>query len=101
MTNPVNNSSRISSGQPTAVSNQPVRGDKASPEAKQPSQVSTADASTESSRLQQLREKINSTPDVDMNRVEQIKQALAEGRLPLDSQRVAQKFADLEGLLGD
>lgn len=102
MTNPVNNGSRVGSNMPATVSGKTTRADQASESASNEVPASSKDdASTESSRLQQLRERIDSTPEVDMARVEQIKQALAEGRLPFDPQRVAQKFADLEGLLGD
>ena len=34
-----------------------------------------------------------------MERVEAIKQAIAEGRFPIDPERIAAKFAELEGLL--
>lgn len=100
MTNPVNNGSRINNGLPVTTNSKSVRADK-SVESTNTSQAAVvgADASTESSRLQQLRERINTTPDVDMARVEEIKQALAEGRLTFDPQRIAEKFADLEGLL--
>lgn len=58
-----------------------------------------ADAASESERLQQVRERIDSTPEVDMERVEKIKQAIAEGRFPVDAKRIAAKFAELEGML--
>ena len=104
MTNPVDNSTRISTAIP--ANSRAVRADKA--EETRPATGDSqshvdgkADASIELSRLQQLRERIAATPDVNRERVEEIKQALAEGRLTFDPQRIAQKFIDLEGLLGD
>lgn len=57
------------------------------------------DAGVESERLQLIKERIDSTPEVDVVRVEAIKQSIAEGKYPLDPQRIAEKFAQLEGLL--
>lgn len=63
------------------------------------SRPAAADAASESARLTRVREQIDSAPEVDMARVEAIKQAIAEGRFPIDPERVAEKFIELEGLL--
>jgi negative regulator of flagellin synthesis FlgM len=102
MTDPVNNSSRINSGIAGTTSAKPARASTSERTSSSATAASSsADANTESNRLQQVRERINATPEVDLAKVEAIKLALAEGRLPLDPQRIAQKFADLEGLLGN
>lgn len=58
-----------------------------------------AESAVASSRLQQIQERIDGTPEVDTARVEAIKQAIAEGNFPIDPARIAQKFVELEGLL--
>jgi len=58
-----------------------------------------ADSAAASARLQQVRAAIDSTPEIDQARVDAIKQAIAEGRYTVDPQRIAAKFAELEGLL--
>lgn len=103
MTNTVNNGSRLGSGTPTVPNGKAMRTEKTGTSdvtATSTAGAGTIDISTESSRLQQVRERIDATPDIDLARVEEIKLALAEGRLPLDPQRIAEKFAKLEGLLG-
>lgn len=99
MTNPVNNNPRPSVGLATTPHSKPVQADAPNNTAPGVASRGAADASTESGRLQQIRERIDTTPDIDLKRVEEIKLALAEGKLPLDPQRIAQKFANLEGLL--
>lgn len=59
------------------------------------------DRSVASSRLQAVRDRIDNTPSVDRERVESIKQRIASGEYAVDPQRVASKFAELEGLLSD
>lgn len=57
--------------------------------------------SVESERLQALRERIDNTGEVDRERVDAIKARIASGEYVVDPQRVAAKFAELEGLLND
>lgn len=99
MTNPVNNNTRPGIGITSTPQGQPVTANQPDKASAPATARGAADASSESGRLQQIRERIDSTPDIDVQRVEEIKLALAEGRLSLDPQRIAQKFSDLEGLL--
>lgn len=100
MTNPIDNGSRVGGGvQITSRGKTAQAGTSSSPAAG--GAVGAADTRTESARLQQVRDRIDATPDVDLERVAEIKQALAEGRLTVDPQRLAAKFAELEGLLND
>lgn len=57
------------------------------------------DISTTSEKLHSLKQKIDETPEVDMNKVEIIKNKIASGEYPIDAERIASKFIDLEGLL--
>jgi len=51
--------------------------------------------------LQRLEARIASQPVVDPQRVESVKQAIADGIFQVDPQRVARKLAEFEGLLAD
>ena len=42
---------------------------------------------------------MTSRPDVDQEKVDRIKQAIEEGRYPVDSRRLAESFASLERLV--
>lgn len=100
MTNPIDNGSRVGSGvHATSRAKAAQSGNSSAPAAG--ADVAAADTRTESARLSQVRERIDATPEVDLERVAEIKQALAEGRLTVDPQRIAAKFAELEGLLND
>jgi len=51
--------------------------------------------------LQRLEARIASQPVVDAQRVESVKQAIADGSFQVDASRVARKMAEFEGLLAD
>ncbi|MFO7859549.1 MAG: flagellar biosynthesis anti-sigma factor FlgM [Ectothiorhodospiraceae bacterium] len=53
----------------------------------------------ESERLQSVREAVDQTPQVDQGRVDAIREQVANGEYPLDAQSIADRFAELEGLL--
>ncbi|THB69353.1 MAG: flagellar biosynthesis anti-sigma factor FlgM [Gammaproteobacteria bacterium] len=52
-----------------------------------------------SAKLVQIKEKIDNTPEVDSAKVEAIKEKIASGEYPIDADRIAGKFIDLEQLL--
>lgn len=65
--------------------------------------VSTGDTvalSPEAQNLGRLQEKIDATPEVDSERVAQIRQAISEGRFEINADRLAAAMLDQEDLLG-
>jgi negative regulator of flagellin synthesis FlgM len=102
MSNPIDNGSRVNGGAYSAPRGKAAQAGKSSEQAVASSgSAPAADSRVESERLQQVRERIDAAPEGDLGRVEEIKRALAEGRLPLDPERIADKFAQIEGLLND
>lgn len=100
MSNPIDNGPRINGSAVGGTSrSQQSQTGKSVTSADAAGAASKADAASESERLQQVRERIDNTPEVDMERVEEIKRAIAEGRFPVDAKRIAAKFVELEGML--
>lgn len=55
----------------------------------------------EAQQLRDLEAKVASMPEVDSNRVNQIKQQLANGSFDVNPERIASKMMNLERALGD
>lgn len=72
---------------------QPEGGDQRSNEAASQSTAS------ESERLQSLRDAVDQTPEVDRGRVDALREQIANGEYPLNAESIADRFAELEGLL--
>lgn len=56
--------------------------------------------SSEAQNLVRLQTKINNLPDVDLDRVAAIKQAIAEGRFEINPERIAENMLNQDELLG-
>ena len=56
--------------------------------------------SQEAQNLGRLQTKINSAPDVDMDKVAEIRRAIAEGRFEINPERIAENMLNQEDLLG-
>jgi len=66
--------------------------------------VPTVEASTskvEMSSIKAMADRAMSSPDINMGKVEQIKQAIKEGSYPVDPQRIAESFLALEHMISD
>ncbi|WP_435104245.1 flagellar biosynthesis anti-sigma factor FlgM [Arhodomonas sp. AD133] len=103
MSNPIDNGPRVNgnavagskanrSGEPERGESQPTRNDTA---------ARGADASSQSERLTAVREAIDKTPEVDQARVDELRERITKGEYPLDPNRIADRFAEFESLLGD
>ncbi len=74
----------------------------------QPAPVATPEPSTkdnvvlssEAQNLVRLQAKISSLPDVNLDRVAAIKQAIAEGRFEINPERIAENMLNQDELLG-
>ncbi|RME35285.1 MAG: flagellar biosynthesis anti-sigma factor FlgM [Gammaproteobacteria bacterium] len=91
----VNDSQRLQQSQRGAgreVDQKPDRGD---PATRQDSVNLTPTAS----RLQAVRDRIEQTPEVDQQRVDTLRRAIADGTYQPDAQRVADKLVQFEALM--
>jgi len=55
--------------------------------------------SQEAQTLGRLQAKINSSPDVNLDKVEEIKRAIAEGRFEINPERIAENMLNQDDLL--
>jgi negative regulator of flagellin synthesis FlgM len=78
--------------QPANVSNQQAASTKSS--------VDKVQLSQEAQKLGQLQAKINSSSDVDLDKVNEIRRAIAEGRFQINPEKIAENLLNQEELLG-
>lgn len=74
------------------------------PQGQEPAATATKDQvnlTPEARQLRDLESKVANMPEVDSNRVNQIKQQLANGSFEVNPERIASKMMDLERALGD
>lgn len=101
MANPIDGS-----GRPTGNPLQEARGNRQVQQQVDPSREGNTQgdsarevSSGESERLQSVREAIDQTPEVDRERVDALREQIANGEYPLNAESIADRFAELEGLL--
>lgn len=102
MTSPINNINRSASN---ALSN---NASKTQPESTTDKAVQTpADTgdtvsiSKETVHIRELQAQLNNISEVDMDKVESIKQEIAKGNYPIDNERIAENLINLEKALID
>ncbi len=66
---------------------------------KRPSRDSV-ELSAEAQSMNRLEENLAQLPDVDVERVATLKQAIADGRFEIDAERIAQNMLNQDDLLG-
>ena len=101
MTNPINNGPRVPGSKVGELGSRTPVGRQEQPQGVPGEKDAGPQGSAETSgRLQAIREAIAGTPEVDRARVDAIKERIAAGDYPVDADRVARKFIELEQLLG-
>jgi len=104
MTNSINGAPRNRSEILSDQSNKTVKSEKAntSTDNSQSTSASTADTVSitgEANRIRELQNSLAEVPDIDMEKVEAIKQEIANGNYPIDAERIASNLIDLEKTL--
>ena len=86
-----------------ATAEQSQAAPKAQPSATEQAQSQTQAArgenvklSTQAKDLKQLEQRLNSYPEMDDDRIEQIKSALADGSYKVDAEKLAQKMLEMD-----
>jgi negative regulator of flagellin synthesis FlgM len=59
----------------------------------------TVSITSEASKIRELQNSLSNVPDIDMAKVEAIKQEIANGNYPIDHERIASNLIDLEKTL--
>lgn len=77
-----------------AVNN--TAGQQPAPQSSQTESTSSVSLSAQAQQLQAIEEKLRDLPEVDNERVSQIKQAIADGSYQVDSSRIADKLLSLD-----
>jgi negative regulator of flagellin synthesis FlgM len=72
---------------------------KAEQEAAAKARTDSVELSREAHSLKQLQERLERQESFDQERVDAIKSAIQEGRYPIDTERLARNFYDLESKL--
>lgn len=70
------------------------------PDKSSPSSANSVELSSQAQSLGRIEASINASPDVDIDKVEAIKTAIAEGRFEINAEAIAEKMMDQEKLLG-
>ncbi len=101
MSNPIEGGGPRPVGPSATQPGKSQKGEGAAEKANPPAQDGSGgtDGAETSERLQAVRERIDQTPEVDRERVDAIKERIANGDYPIDAERVAKKFAELEALI--
>ncbi len=106
MTSPINNTSRSTSealsNKPSATKNKQSTTDS---NTQSPTQASsnadTVSLSAASTQVRELQNRLADIPEVDAERVAQIKQEIANGNYPLDAKAIAANLLSLEKALSE
>lgn len=99
-TNNINSSGSARSNTTTPVSAKNAKTQTVATETIVSSSKDNVVLSPEAQNLSRLQAKINSLPDVNLERVAAIKQAIAEGRFEFNPERIAENMLRQDELLG-
>lgn len=101
MTNSINgtprNRSEVLNSQSTKTNNVTNKTDSAEkPQSNSASTADTVSITSEANKMRELQSSLANVPDIDMEKVEAIKQEIANGNYPIDHERIASNLIDLE-----
>ena len=101
MTNSINGTSRNHSDILSSQSKKTDKSNEASTSnestiANSNSSSETVSITSEASRIRELQSSLANVPDIDLEKVEAIKQEIANGNYPIDHERIASNLLDLE-----
>lgn len=99
MTNPIDNRPHVVRSQVAGNSNRTHVGAESLGSSAEAHSAKRLDASLQSDRLQAVSETLERTPEIDSNRVADIRERIARGEYPLDVESIAERFTALEKLL--
>ena len=106
MTDPINNGNRIpgapgmtpgGAGKANGADRQEGAGQRSEAAATPPA----SDQAAMSERLGAVRQQIDATPEVNRERVDELKERIANGEYPVDAERIANRMVELESLLSN
>lgn len=102
MTSPINNTNRPTTNTLSnhAEKSRAKPSDEASTQASS-DRADTVSISAETVHIRELQSQLNNASEVDMDKVEAIKQEIAKGNYPIDKDSIAENFINLEKALID
>ncbi len=101
MTDAISQYGRLSQSDPSLRSALDKLGKKSGETAADRPAESAPPARADTVMLSNVAEKAMTEPDFDRQKVESIKQAIAEGQYPLDAKRIAESFVAIERMIRD
>ena len=109
MTSPINNINRSTAdsvGSSASRTREKSQATATNPPAAQnesarPASADTVSLSAESMQVGELRQQLNSIPEVDAEKVAAIKEEIAKGNYPLDAESIAENLLNLEKALSE
>lgn len=89
---------RSRAASPAVESNQPVK--TTDPQTSSKPSGDQVQLSQEAQKLGQLQAKIDAAPDVNLEKVNEIRRAISEGRFQINPEKIAENLLNQESLLG-
>jgi|TARA_B100000745_G_scaffold276887_1_gene207071 negative regulator of flagellin synthesis FlgM len=96
---PTNDSVKSAANQQNRLENANVQRTQAEVSKQQPSTSDTVVLSKDSQSLQSVQKQLKEQPEINDKRVREIKEALAQGKLKVDPERIAARMVDIERAL--
>jgi negative regulator of flagellin synthesis FlgM len=99
-TNGISNNDAKTTRSRNSVAPEPAQSAAVTSQPKGKSSIDQVQLSQEAQKLGQLQAKINASPDVNLEKVNEIRKAIAEGKFHVNPERIAEALLNQEELLG-